>query len=177
MKSTQPSCTCRLVDQLERLESDNTAIKADNERLCRIVDSGAWGQQRVEELLQAGRVLQAERDALAQLATSLQANATGGGALHDATNSPEAAPAAAACLQYRISAAGIQPAAGSDDGLIPTFRPASPGAAVAARNKLLVRNGSSFNAMVRALKQDLLASGALQRGGPAAVLEVDKVGC
>ncbi len=43
-----------------------------------------------------------------------------------------------------------------------------------ARNKLLVRNASSFNAMVRALKQDLVASRALRRS-PGAVYEVDKL--
>lgn len=38
-----------------------------------------------------------------------------------------------------------------------------------------VKTGSSFNAMVRALKQDLVSSGALARGsGPAALYEVDK---
>ncbi len=48
--------------------------------------------------------------------------------------------------------------------------PVSPG----LRNKLLVRGGSSFNAMVRALKQDLISSGALARN-PAATYEVDQV--
>ena len=40
--------------------------------------------------------------------------------------------------------------------------------------KMTVRAGSSFNALVRALKQDLLTSGALARGAGAAVA-VDKV--
>lgn len=43
-----------------------------------------------------------------------------------------------------------------------------------SRNKMLVRAGSSFNALVRALKQDLLASGALKRD-PHVVYEVDKL--
>lgn len=38
-----------------------------------------------------------------------------------------------------------------------------------------VKSGSSFNAMVRALKQELVSSGALARGtGPTALYEVDK---
>jgi hypothetical protein len=43
----------------------------------------------------------------------------------------------------------------------------------ATRNKMTVRAGSSFNALVRALKQDLLATGALERD-PIAVFAVDK---
>lgn len=42
------------------------------------------------------------------------------------------------------------------------------------RNKLTVRAGSSFNALVRALKQDLLASGALARD-PSAAFAVDQL--
>jgi hypothetical protein len=42
------------------------------------------------------------------------------------------------------------------------------------RNKLTVRAGSSFNALVRALKQDLLATGALARD-PSAAFAVDQL--
>lgn len=149
---------------------------------------------------QAGRVLQEERDALARLVASLQASSSSGiagrtsagGALQDATNSPGAAAslAPAACAldgrlqQYRVTPAGIQSEGGTSGGIGAAWppaapragsRPASPGAAAAARNKLLVRQGSSFNAMVRALKQDLVGTGALARAGPAAALEIDKV--
>ena len=175
-----PAPACRLSEELGRLAAENEHLKADNDRLCRVIDSGDWGRQRVQELLQAGRVLQDERDALARLVGGLQQGGGSGGGggsgaaavLHDATNSPTVA-GAGPLQQYCISPAGIHP---SLIAAAPCSRPASPAAAsAAARNKLLVRNGSSFNALVRALKQDLVASGALQRS-PAAVCEVDKVG-
>jgi hypothetical protein len=181
-----PACPCmplpcRLSDELGRLAAENEHLNADNDRLCRVIDSGDWGRQRVQELLQAGRVLQEERDALARLVGGLQQGGGGGGSgaaaavLQDATNSPTVA--GAGLLQhYCISPAGIHPSGGGLIAASPCSRPASPGAAsAAARNKLLVRNGSSFNALVRALKQDLVTSGALQRS-PAVVYEVDKVG-
>lgn len=238
-----------------------------------MIDSGDWGRQRVQELCAAGRVLQAERDALQKLVESAAAGGSSSASvgasacsagivaicgevpLGDANNSPEAAaPASGALQQYCVSAAGIQPAGGTAGGLIPagwgsgsgsgplaSSRPTSP----AARNKLLVRmgrgvvaccaqphacmgllpcllsathsdhccrvdphtarapsltrrtapslapslacaacaqvrSGSAFNAMVRALKQDLVAAGgggAAARGGASPPLyEVDKVG-
>lgn len=173
------------------LAAESEQLRRDNERLCRVIDSGDWGRQRVEELLQAGQVLQEERDALAKLVGSMQQQPQQQAGsllaapppLHNATNSPSVAQ------QFRMPAAGMHPATGSAQpacliaakrppgctgaadggGLQPASRPASP-----ARNKLLVRSASSFNAMVRALKQDLLPSGALQRS-PGAVYEVDKL--
>lgn len=244
-----PAChPCSLADRAERLQGEAAQLAADNERLCRVVDSGDWGRARVQELVQvggakegvggsgahhmvglgagagadyhkpgltnisafgaataapqAGRVLQEERDALARLVASCGAGSSTGGALQDATNSPgpgsgtaaAAAAAAAACsldgrLQhYRVTPAGIQPEAGTGPGASigaawpqaaspPAgvgARPTSPGASAAARNRLLVRQGSSFNALVRALKQDLVGTGALARAGPATALEIDK---
>jgi hypothetical protein len=182
---SHPVPACRLSKELGRLAAENEHLKEDNDRLCRVIDSGDWGRQRVQELLQAGRVLQEERDALARLVGGLQQGGGGGGSsgsigaaavLHDATNSPTVA-GPGLLQQYCVSPAGIHPSGGG--GLIaaaPCSRPASPGAAsAAAQNKMLVRNGSSFNALVRALKQDLVTSGALRRS-PAAVYEVDKVG-
>jgi hypothetical protein len=43
-----------------------------------------------------------------------------------------------------------------------------------ARNRMLVKGGSSFNALVRAMKQDLIESGSAQRS-PALLYEIDKV--
>jgi hypothetical protein len=54
------------------------------------------------------------------------------------------------------------------DGPKPASLPAN------LRAKMTVRAGSSFNALVRALKQDLLTSGALARE-PDAAFAVDKV--
>ena len=226
-----PAC-CRLSEQVEHLEASDERLQHDNERLCRVLDSGDWGRQRVQELVDAGRVLQEERDALLALVEGLRGNsavtcmaAPAAQPLHDVSNSPDSAPAPGAQL-HSVSAAGILHAGslipacrpgtggspGASAGLRPASRPTSPSAA--ARNKLLVRahpccahipptrplpaassahlhlnqliiaappcrlqvrTGSSFNAMVRALKQDLVATGALQRGGPASMLEVDKV--
>lgn len=45
----------------------------------------------------------------------------------------------------------------------------------AARNCLLVKGGSSFNALVRALKQDLIDSGTAAKD-PALLYQIDKVG-
>jgi hypothetical protein len=44
----------------------------------------------------------------------------------------------------------------------------------AARNCLLVKGGSSFNALVRALKQDLIDSGTAAKD-PALLYQIDKV--
>ncbi|PRW45153.1 centriole proteome [Chlorella sorokiniana] len=212
----------RLAETMQRLGAENEQLKRENERLARVIDSGDWSRQRVQELLEAGRVLQVERDALQKLVGA--AAASGGGAsigcwggcsgagtggagvppLGDATNSPGAVPDVACSpslagsgeyeggllQRYRASAAGTQPAAapaahggtaipaawgggaGGSRQAGRSSRPTSP----AARNKLLVKSGSSFNAMVRALKQDLVTSGALARGtGPAALYEVDKL--
>jgi hypothetical protein len=46
----------------------------------------------------------------------------------------------------------------------------------AARNCLLVKGGSSFNALVRAMKQDLIDSGTAAKD-PALLYQIDKVGC
>jgi hypothetical protein len=43
-----------------------------------------------------------------------------------------------------------------------------------ARNRLLVKGGSSFNALVRAMKQDLVESGTAAKD-PALIYEIDKV--
>ena len=44
----------------------------------------------------------------------------------------------------------------------------------AARNRLLVKGGSSFNALVRAMKQDLVENGTAAKD-PALLYEIDKV--
>lgn len=101
---------------VQRLGGENEQLRRENERLARVIDSGDWGRQRVQELLEAGRVLQAERDALQKLvgsaaaATSCPAGGSGSSGagcmaagalgaevppLGDATNSPGAVPAMA----------------------------------------------------------------------------------
>lgn len=175
--STNPSC--RLTERVQQLATDGEQLRRENERLCRVIDSGDWGRQRVEELLRAGRVLQEERDALARLAGSLQPQQPqpSSGKQYDASSrrgSRVTRPHQAASQgdgAAQSASAAQQTAAGGLPG-----RGVGPqaGASAAARNRLMVRTGSSFTAMVRALKQDLLASGALERC-PGALLEVDKV--
>ncbi|KAL4433246.1 hypothetical protein ABPG77_003294 [Micractinium sp. CCAP 211/92] len=191
----------RLGLQAEQLAGENAWLKKECERLGRVIDSGDWGQQRVQELLQAGRVLREERDGLAALVGALQAQQAQQGqpqrgqhepaTLSDsgaeqrdingrasatswATGPPEAALQQGGLLGVEN---GLPCQAGFGSGPLrpPSARLAEPGRAVAARNRLLVQSGSSFNALVRALKQDLVATGGLQRAGPVALLEVDKL--
>lgn len=54
-------------ESMEALKSENERLRRDNERFVRIIDSGEWGRGRVAELVQAGQVLQQERDQLAKL--------------------------------------------------------------------------------------------------------------
>ena len=233
-----PCAPCRVSEQAKRLAAENASLRQEAERLGRVIDSGDWGRLRMQELLQAGRVLQQERDALATLVAGVQRQGQGSGGgydgsttlgvspLVDATNSlttaPPLAAAAGGALQQRY---GLQACDAGD--AVGSPRLASRAVSPDARNRLLVRGGSSFNAMVscscwawfravfdpwsdsqraldmlargptpcvvdvvtttppppppppppqvRALKQDLVASGTLQRGGPAALYEVDKV--
>lgn len=60
-------------------------------------------------------------------------------------------------------------------GGCPSAATALHGVDHASHNKMLVKTGSSFNALVRALKHDLISSGALNRNR-AGALEVDQVG-
>ena len=112
-----PTSAHRLAEAVQRLGAENEQLKRENERLARVIDSGDWSRQRVQELLEAGRVMQAERDALQKLVGAAAAGGPaaalssgyGGGSggyaraeylgqqappLSDATNSPEVTPAA-----------------------------------------------------------------------------------
>lgn len=148
--------SCKLMAEVQRLTTEAALLRQDNERLARIIDSGDWGRERVAELLQAGEVLQRERDALLRLVDSLQAGAGGGrssskeAARVDATNSAAQGSGGGCGDSPRL---GPLLAAGGDAGSNAGPRPALHGADSVSRNKLLVATGSSFNAMVRALKQ------------------------
>lgn len=137
------SLSNRLQEAVQRLGADNEQLKRENERLARVIDSGDWGRQRVQELVEAGRVLQAERDALQKLVGAAGAaqgpmGSSGCGSagmiaaglpppLSDATNSPEPVPTVShspglagsgdfgsgVLQRYRVSAAGIQPSGGT----------------------------------------------------------------
>lgn len=172
----------RLSRQAEQLGEENARLRQECERLGRVIDSGDWGRQRVQELAQAGRMLQEERDGLAALVGALQAQQAqqtqqtqlhaerrplqeqhgpltlgGGGAAQCdianslsaatcATSGPQAGPPQHAWLLGTANGAAPQVELVSSAHLA---RPASPGKAAAARNRLLVQSGSSFNALVR----------------------------
>lgn len=156
--------------QAQQLAEENSRLKQECERLGRVIDSGDWGRQRVQELLQAGQVLREERDGLARLVGAMQAqqaqgppqqeqhalpvlscNATELAELQNGTQASVCAmpggkesPLQQGRLLNTVSCAAPQV------GLCSSLQqPASPGKAAEARNRLLVQSGSSFNALVR----------------------------
>ena len=42
--------------RLEALEGENAKLRRDNERFVRLIDSGDWTRQRVDEMQKAGEV-------------------------------------------------------------------------------------------------------------------------
>ena len=64
----------RLQADCAALRKENDRMRRDNERFVRIIDSGEWGRGRVAELVQAGQVLQQERDQLRQLMGHLRSD-------------------------------------------------------------------------------------------------------
>ncbi|KAF8067181.1 hypothetical protein HT031_002228 [Scenedesmus sp. PABB004] len=133
-----------LEEGLAKLQAENERLRRDNERFVRLIDSGEWGRGRVAELASAGEVMRTERDALLALIGSLR-------------REYEAVQAAKGAQEDELRALKERMALGGS-----------------ARNRLLVKGGSSFNALVRAMKQDLLDSGAAARD-PALAYEVDKL--
>jgi hypothetical protein len=61
-----------LQSTLKELQAQNERLRRDNERFVRLIDSGEWGRGRVAELVTAGEVMKAERDALLKLISSLR---------------------------------------------------------------------------------------------------------
>eukprot|EP00775_Hariotina_reticulata_P004665 gene4665-4918_t len=59
-------------EMLDRLQAENERLRRDNERFVRLIDSGEWGRGRVAELVSAGEVMHAERDALLKLIGGLR---------------------------------------------------------------------------------------------------------
>lgn len=116
-----------------RLRDESARLRRDNERFQRIIDSGEWGRGRVEELANAGEAMRAERDAMLQLVAVLRSEF-------------DALQASKADQDEEIRAL--------KDRFMTTGH---------SRNMMLVRGGSSFNSMVRAMKQGLLDQG---RGDP-----------
>eukprot|EP00803_Ostreobium_quekettii_P005628 evm.model.scf_702.2 EVM.evm.TU.scf_702.2 scf_702:12004-15294(-) len=129
------------------LELENERLRRDNERFVRLIDSGEWGRGRVQELSKAGEVLQSERDALMKLVQSLRKE-------HEAVEAAKnAQEEELASLKQRLIMGGSSTAAG--------------------RNKMLVRGASSFNGLVRAMKQELVDTKATK--DPNLLYEVDRL--
>ncbi|GAB4817202.1 hypothetical protein N2152v2_004248 [Parachlorella kessleri] len=136
----------RLAELTERLQEENAHLKQDVDRLGRVIDSGDWDRERTAELARAAEVLKTERDALLALVQRLQEQQRQQEHSH-----------------LRVTTEGIS-------GL--ESRPlspnnASPPLSPAARNKLLVKSGSSFNAMLSLNRVGLKGDGLLEVEGLA----------
>ncbi|GFR41222.1 hypothetical protein Agub_g1895 [Astrephomene gubernaculifera] len=138
----------QLVVAVKELREENERLRRDNERFVRLIDSGEWGRGRVAELVSAGEILKGERDALLKLIQSLRREYE---AVQQAkVNQDEEMRA----LKERMMLGG------------------------AARNRMLVKGGSSFNALVRAMKQDLVEGGVGAQAAtrdPNVLYQVDKL--
>ncbi|KAK9816546.1 hypothetical protein WJX72_001787 [[Myrmecia] bisecta] len=143
---------CKLVDtkeemaiKLTELAAENERLRRDNERFVRLIDSGEWGRGRVQELAQAGEILKGERDALMKL-------------IHGLRHEYESVQAAKANQEAELRGLKEKLVLGG-----------------AARNRMLIKGGSSFNGLMRALKQDVIESGAPVLKDRNLLYEVDKL--
>lgn len=166
----------------------------------RLIDSGEWGRGRVAELVSAGEVMRGERDALLKLIGSLrrefEAVAAAKGCQEDELRLLKEK------MTVGVSDAWISSGCGARGGvdllqwcavvcmhrrlklarhyihanLLSVVVCATARLVAAqgpARNRLLVKGGSSFNALVRAMKQDLIDNGTAAKD-PALLYEIDK---
>ncbi|GFH21531.1 uncharacterized protein HaLaN_18856 [Haematococcus lacustris] len=137
-----------LVLKLRDMQEENERIRRDNERFVRLIDSGEWGRGRVAELVAAGEVMKGERDALLKLIQGMRRE------YEAVQQAKEAQVDEFKAIKDRMLLGG------------------------AARNRMLVKGGSSFNALVRAMKQDLVEGGAgagAASRNPNALYEIDKL--
>ncbi|KAL3152452.1 hypothetical protein ABBQ32_001497 [Trebouxia sp. C0010 RCD-2024] len=136
----------QLASQVGGMKAENERLRRDNERFVRLIDSGEWGRGRVAELTQAGELMQSERDALLKLIQSLR-------------HEYEAVQAAKLGQESEIQGLKEKMVLGG-----------------AARNRMLIKGGSSFNALVRALKQDVVTGAApTTTANEKLMYEVDKL--
>ncbi|PNH01101.1 hypothetical protein TSOC_013030, partial [Tetrabaena socialis] len=138
----------QLVVTVKELREENERLRRDNERFVRLIDSGEWGRGRVAELVSAGEILKGERDALLKLIQG---------------------------LRREYEAVQHAKVAQEDEMLALKDRMLLGGA---ARNRMLVKGGSSFNALVRAMKQDLVEGGTGAQAAardPNLLYQVDKL--
>ena len=142
--------------RISEMNAENEKLQRDNERFVRIIDSGDWGRSRVNELVKAGELLKTERETLAGLLNQVKREYT---AVRDVKEAKE------------DEIRGLK-----DRMLSGNF---------VQRNKMLVKGASSFNALVRALKQDIVSAqgeegphSTAPSGGsadPNVLFEVDKL--
>ncbi|BDA44517.1 hypothetical protein COCOBI_05-7040 [Coccomyxa sp. Obi] len=163
-KEEQTEKALDLQAALEKARSENERMFRDNARLVRLIDSGDWGRARVLELVQAGQVLQRERDALAQLVQNMpQGRRTSQASI---VQEPSTKRRSSAALQTPI--APQQPPK-------PLAPPKADLHSPTHRNKLLVHSASSYNALVRALKQEILEGHHKALHDSNALQEINKV--
>ncbi|KAK3288910.1 hypothetical protein CYMTET_3635 [Cymbomonas tetramitiformis] len=131
--------------ELDKLNGENARLRRDNERFVRLIDSGSWSRSRVDEMARAGEVLKDERSELAKLIHALRKDYA---ALEDAK---ELQAEELRALKDRLLNGNF-----------------------VQRNKLMVKGGSSFNGLVRAMKTDVLETGSARRQ-PGALYAIDKL--
>lgn len=154
----------RLRVACSRLQTENQRLGLENDRLTKIVDSGELERKRIEELNLVGQALEQERSALMSMmgkspSLALKSNRSNGknkfqGGVSSTTKSTN--PEDKCCVTQTKEVPGDS----KHDFKI--------------KNKIRVQAGSSFNALVRALKQDLIATGSFKRD-PEAAYAVDKL--
>jgi len=178
----------RLTAQLATIQAEHDQMRVEYERIWRVIDSGEWEKERVAQLEAAGEVLQREHDALRDaiiMTSSVHGGkgrrsmySSGGGGGGDGGGQRVSAnnKNGASAIYTSSIAATNRASLGYTHNQVVTPPPEKSFSSLDAmtRNKMMVKGGSSFNAMVRALKQDLLKSGAFKRN-PEVALEVDKL--
>ena len=138
-----------LTQRVVDLKEDNQKLQKDNERFVRLIDSGEWGKSRINELMQAGELLRTERETLSSLLTNLKS-------------------------EYKA----VQSVKNGQEEEIRNIKDRMLGGNFVQRNKMMVKGASSFNALVRALKQDLIdakKAGAPVTEDPNVLFEIDQL--
>ena len=125
--------------RITEMNAENEKLQRDNERFVRIIDSGDWGRSRVNKFVKAGELLKTERETLAGLLNEVKMEYTA------VRNVKEAKEDEIRGLKDRMLSGNF-----------------------VQRNKMLVKGASSFNALVRALKQDIVSARGEEGAHPAA---------
>jgi hypothetical protein len=161
-------------DRVAELAQAGQVLQQERDALVKLVESLPGGRSRRASRLSVSGTATSTAATAATAAAAAAASLTAGGAAslahYNIGNLAAGSRRGSLLSQPSLAAALAPPAAPA----APASASPGRGGAAAARNKLSVKTGSSFNALVRALKQDLLTSGTLGRD-PAAAAAVDKV--